>query len=134
MPEELQKTFFFNQLNMTYNPKTESFVSDGQIGIGNIGKNQINRLVDGKVEFKNNRRSTDITVYLELTPSKWYIFSFKGSSGIMKLYSTNGDFMSAVMGVKPDKRRIKAEKGNRGYQYMNGSKNDRTRFLSKFDE
>ncbi len=133
VPDGLNKTLFFNQLTMNWDPKSQSFVSEGPIGIGNIGKEEVNRLVDGKIQFKNNRRSTDVVMYLELSPSKWYIFTFKGSTGLMKVYSTNKEFMDALFDVKPGDRKIKAEEGNRGYQYMNGSKNDRTRFLSQFD-
>ena len=77
IPTELRKTIFFSKLDFKWVEETTSYMSVGKLGIGNMGKTPVNMLFDGGVEFVQKRGETDITVYLEVSSSKWYMFNYR---------------------------------------------------------
>ena len=107
IPNELRKTIFFSQLNLVWNENTKSYISKGKIGVGNFGKIPVNMLFDGGVELVQKRGLTDITMYLEISSSKWYIFTYKASTGLMSVFTSNREFIDKMREIKTDKRRIK---------------------------
>lgn len=109
LPKELQSSITFCQLNLKWNKSTNSYISVGPIGLGSVGKVILNKLVDGKVEFKKKRTGDEINIYLELDPMHWYFFSY--INGNMSAVSSNTDFNNAISGIKPDKREEKVDKG-----------------------
>ena len=134
IPEELRKTFFFSELRFNWDEETQSFISKGKIGVNNIGKTPINMSFDGGVELIQKRGATDIIIYLEISPSKWYMFSYRASSGFMKVYSSNKELMSKINEIKTDNKRIKGDKDHKQYQYIVGSKRMRTEFMLRLED
>ncbi len=134
IPDELKKTFFFSEMSFNWSEDNQSYISKGPIGINNIGKTPINMRFDGGIELKQNRGATDITIYLEISPSKWYIFSYRASSGFMKVYSSNTEMMTKINEIKTDNKRIKGDKDHRQYQYIVGSKRTKSDFQLVLDE
>ncbi|MCX6272487.1 MAG: hypothetical protein NTU44_14975, partial [Bacteroidetes bacterium] len=55
IPSELNQTLIFSDIMFKWNPASNSFVSQGPIGIGNMEKNQINKFVKGYVEITKKR-------------------------------------------------------------------------------
>ena len=134
IPMELRKTIFFSKLDLKWVEETTSYISVGKLGIGNMGKTPVNMLFDGGVEFVQKRGETDITIYLEISSSKWYIFNYRSRTGIMQVYSSNKEFMTKMMEIKTDKKKIKREGEIRQYQYMPGSKRNRSKFLLQLED
>lgn len=134
IPDELRKTIFFSKLDLVWNEETTSYISKGKIGIGNMGKIPVNMMFDGGVELVQKRGGTDITIYLEISPSKWYIFSYRSSTGIMSVFTSNKEFIEKMREIKPDKKRIKREGELKQYQYMPGSKRLRSQFLLRLED
>jgi hypothetical protein len=113
-PDELEKTFFFNKLNLTYkiNEKNGNgyFITKGPIGLGNILKNEINREFSGIIRIdKTKNRKDRIFIYLEPDPNTWYYFEFL--NGNMKVISSNKEFNETIKELKSSKRKQSVEKG-----------------------
>ena len=134
VPNELRKTIFFNQLNLVWNEETKSYISQGKIGIGNFGKTPVNMKFDGGVELVQKRGYTDLTIYLEISPSKYYVFNYRSQTGLMMVYTTNKEFVEKMREIKTDKRRIKREGATRMYQFQMGPKSLRTKFLLRMED
>jgi hypothetical protein len=128
IPKEIQSQLFFSQLNMKWNNQTRSYVSDGKIGVGSVGKTFVNKLCDGKIEFKKHRGADEINMYIELDPQHWYYFNYV--NGFMQVMSSNNDFLTAISSLKPDKRETKTDKGK--YTFNVSTSNKKTIFLRKF--
>ena len=128
IPKELESSLFFSQLDMHWNNQTRSYVSQGKIGIGSVGKTMINKLCDGKIEFKKKRGADEINIYIELDPQHWYYFNYV--NGFMQVMSSNNDFLTAISSLKPDKRENKTDKGK--YTFNVSTSNKKTIFLRKF--
>ncbi|MBK5286163.1 MAG: hypothetical protein JJE25_12250, partial [Bacteroidia bacterium] len=72
VPEEFARTIFFTDLKMQWNPQTGSYRSIGTIGIGYIGKEQINRKLKGNIEFIRKRSGDVLNMYIEIDHFTWY--------------------------------------------------------------
>lgn len=128
-PDELKYTFFFTDLQLTWNQKTRSYISTGKLGLGNIGKTQINKFVPGTFMLERKNSGDLLTIYFELDGGKWYTFTYM--NGIMTAYSTNEAYNTALKEMKDDKRKKEGEKGQRNYQFRGGSANDRSVLMKK---
>ncbi|HSY75877.1 MAG TPA: hypothetical protein VK890_03405, partial [Bacteroidia bacterium] len=129
-PKALQSTLFFSQLDMKWNQATRSYVSVGKIGVGSIGKTSINKLCDGKIEFKKKRGADEMNIYIEIDPQHWYYFNYV--NGFMQVYSSNNDFNTAITSLKSDKKEIKTDKGKFTFNDQTSAGTKKTMFLRKF--
>jgi len=128
LPDELKKTFFLTDVKMAWNKNTNSFRSVGQIGVGNINKSQINKMVDGQIEIIKKRGGDIINIYLALDDNVWYYFNY--NRGTMLAVSSNEDFNNALKDLKPDKRN-KEVKGLPDYYFNLCLPSKKTQFLRK---
>ncbi len=134
IPEELRKTMFFSQLKFVWNENTSSYISQGKIGVGNFGKTPVNMLFDGGVELVQKRGQTDITIYLEISPSNYYVFGYRSKTGLMSVYTTNKEFIVKMREIKSDKKRIKRDGEIRQFLFMPGPRSLRTKFLLRMED
>lgn len=132
LPDELKKALVFNDIKFKWDDVNKRYKSISKIGIGNIGKEQVNKYVDGKVEIVKKRSGDILNIYLEIDKNNWYFFNY--TRGMMQAISSDADFNTLIQETKPDKRKAKAEKGQEPYQFMYSSDKKKIDFLRKFDE
>ena len=130
LPEELNKTLFISDINLTWDPLLESFVSKGEIGIASIGKDQFFRQVPGKVVVEKKASGDIIHLYFEIDDANWYYFTYK--RGLLQVYSSDKEFNNIIMEEKEDKRKTPGKKKEDDYMYMLGSKSKQNIFLDQF--
>ena len=128
-PSELEKNMFLTDVQLKWNPETRSYQSVGKIGVGNIGKRQVNVKMNGKVEITAGR-APEVNIYLEADKDTWYYFKY--SRNIMAAYSSLEEFNTTLTDLKTDKRKKKVKKGQSPYTFMVGSKRRKEEFLSRF--
>ncbi|MCF8296436.1 MAG: hypothetical protein K9J13_02730 [Saprospiraceae bacterium] len=133
IPNELKRTFFFSDVQMKWNPKTKSYISEGKIGIGSINKTQINKYVEGMIEIEREKSGNNMTVYLEFASDDWYIFEYT-KNGVMTVYSNQTEFNTIIRDLKPDDKRMKVQGGEKSYYYKLGTIINKKRFLKKFEK
>lgn len=131
LPKDLIHSMVLTDLKMHWNDSTKSFVSMGDIGLGNVNKNQINKSLKGYVEIVKKRSGDVLSIYLEAAKDKWYFFNYQ--RGLMQAVSSNQDFNAAIQAVKAPKRKSKAEKGKEPYQYIISSERKKKAFVAKFN-
>lgn len=132
LPDELKKSLVFNDIKFKWDDVNKRYKSISKIGIGNIGKEQVNKYVDGKVEIVKKRSGDILNIYLEIDKNNWYFFNY--TRGMMQAISSDADFNTLIQETKPDNRKAKAEKGQEPYQFMYSSDKKKIDFLRKFDE
>jgi len=130
VPDELNHTLSIADVEMKWNPRTKSYVSVGQIGIGSIGKTQINRYVDGFIEIERKRSGDKFTIYLEPSKSEYYYFSYR--KGLMQAFSSVDAFNKLITDTEAENRRLKVKTGEQGYSYYISSKRRVASFLKTF--
>ena len=132
LPEELKKALVFNDVKFKWDDVNKRYKSFSKIGISNIGKEQVNKYVDGKIEIVKKRSGDILNIYLEIDKNNWYFFNY--TRGMMQAISSDADFNTIIQETKPDKRKAKAEKGQEPYQFMYSSDKKKIDFLRKFDD
>ena len=131
VPKPLRKTITFSDIVLDFNPETNSFISEGEIGIDNILGEQINKKVNGIVEIMRKRRGDEIYIYLELDGSDYIFFQYKRN--IMQFYTTDKELMAKLLEKDTDDRSLKAKDGLPPYTYNAASKGKVRLFLDRFE-
>lgn len=132
LPEELKKPFVLNDIKLKWDDVNRRYKSLGKVGISNIGKEQINKYVDAKIEIIKKRSGDILNMYIEIDKNNWYFFNY--TRGIMQTISSDTDYNTLIQEIKPDNRKSKAERGEEPYQFMYSSDKKKVDFLRKFDE
>lgn len=130
IPDELKKTFFISDVKLTWDPILESFVSEGDIGIASIGKEQFFRKVPGKIVVEKRASGDIFHLYLEVDDANWYYFTYK--RGLLQVYASDKEFNNILLETKEDKRKSPGKKKEEDYMYMLGSKSKQNIFLDQF--
>jgi len=131
-PEQLERTLFLADVWLRYDPESKSYVSYGPIGIGNVQKNQINRYVNGIMEFTRKSNGDDFTIYLELAKDEWYFFNFRNN--ILQALSSNlafNDLITEAQKSKAEQNRV--DKEAKGFRYTISTDRKKRDFLRKFE-
>ena len=120
------KTIVIPSLKMVWNPTLRAYISVGKIGLGNIGKNLVNRYVDGYVMF--DRRLGNITYYFENDMFQTYI-SYNCPDGQLQVHATYGSVNKRLMETR-EKGRQTDEKGV-SFEYVATPYEAMTDFLNR---
>ncbi|MBN1252437.1 MAG: hypothetical protein JXA16_09885 [Bacteroidales bacterium] len=128
LPKEMLHSIFFTDVKFKWNKTRRAYVSEGQIGIGNINNQQINKLVDGKIEILNKKDGNVVTIYLEIDQFNWFFFTYKNET--MKSVSSYEDFNLIIANVKDKDRKSPLKNTDAEYIYFKGNKDTRENFLT----
>jgi hypothetical protein len=130
-PKELEHTIMFYDIKMRWNTATKSYISEGPIGIGNMGDKFINKFVNGRIQLIRKRSGDVLNMYLQLDDNTWYYFNYQAS--LMQALSSDEKFNTIIKELKPDKRKMQTEKGTPAYQFILSTERKKKDFLKKMD-
>jgi hypothetical protein len=131
-PEELVRTLFLADVSLRWDTAGKSWISFGPIGIGNIGKNQVNRYAGGICEFTKKKNGDEFTVYLELTKNDWYFFNYRNN--ILQVLSSNLEFNDLITdGQKSKSEQNRVDDLAKGFRYIIATDRKKREFLRKFE-
>lgn len=136
VPDQLIHTIFLSDVHLTWNEKLNAYVSQGKIGIGNLGRNRLNLLSEGKIELKKSRTGDELTLYFELN-NHWYFFKYYNN--VMQALSSNAEFNATIDAdtkAKGEKNRLKQDKqtGKRSsYRYILSKPEEKDNFLTRLN-
>lgn len=131
-PEQLERTIFFGDINLHWDSASKSWLSTGLIGIAMIGKNQVYRYVNGKMEFTKKKNGDEFTFILQLSGQDWYFFNYRSS--IFQALSSDLAFNDMVLNANKSKaEQKKADKQSRGFIYRKSTEKKKRDFLKKFE-
>jgi hypothetical protein len=130
-PNELEKTFFIEDVTFRYDRVNKWFISVGKIGIGSIYDKEFHRYVDGYITIKKKggRGGDVLDIYLKLDQSTWYYFNYANT--VMKVVSSNQEFNTIIKEESAKNRKKEGEKGEANYSYTIAGEAFRKSFLRK---
>jgi hypothetical protein len=131
-PKSLESTITLADVKLKWDAKRKSFVSEGKLGIGTIGNIQVNRYVNGFLEFYKGRNRDWMILHIHLGDNEYYSFYYV--NGVMYVNATNPEFYNPIDMQKARERRVKADKRGRSFKYMIGSKRELNRALKRYKE
>ncbi|MGI6320393.1 MAG: hypothetical protein ACOXZK_05430 [Bacteroidales bacterium] len=117
IPAPLLNTFYFSDIKLKWSPTDNSFISEGDIGIAMMGKEQINKYVPGILEIQKKRNNDELNLYLDIDGT-WFHFWFRNNS--MQVFSWDLDFNKKLMSIDSKKRFVNAKDGKPKFEYRVG--------------
>ncbi|HUV01167.1 MAG TPA: hypothetical protein VMW32_09410 [Bacteroidales bacterium] len=129
LPKEFTYELFLNDVNLVWNETTNSFRSQGRIGIGFVGSQPVNAYVDGYIEIQRRRSGDMIDIYLKVNESTWYYFSY--FRGVMMAQAANISFNTILNTAKIKDRRDPNSNTKVPYTYMIAVEDRLGRFLRR---
>ncbi len=129
MPESLNHSIIFNEVNFYWDSYTRSYISKGKIGVGYLGGNVVNKYVDGWIQIEKGRTGSSISIYLQPTASTWYYFNFK--NGIMQVLSSDNVYNSRIETLKADKRILNPDSDTDYYEFLISTRRKSVDFVRK---
>jgi len=89
------KPIVFANVNLKWSPKHKAFYSEGNLGMSNILKNDINGAFEGFMEVKKTEDGAPVFhVFIKASPDAWYYFGFEDNR--LLVHSSNQDFNSII--------------------------------------
>ncbi len=132
-PSKLEHTILFTDVKFKWNYATRSYISYGQIGVGSVGKQQINRYVKGVIEIERKRTGDVLNIYLEFDKGRhWYFFNYRNN--LMQSITSNTDYNNIIRELKDDKRTVKKDKKGAEYQFIISNLRKKTDFLRRIKQ
>ncbi len=130
-PEIAPKSFYdqtlvIPSLKMVWNPTLRAFVSVGKIGIGSIGRNIVNKYVDGYVVF--DKRLGNITYFFQNDLFMTYL-SYNCGDAQLQVHATWGTVNARLSDMKEKSRSVKS--GQQRFEYVVTPYEAVTDFLSR---
>jgi hypothetical protein len=131
-PDELIRTIFLADVKLRWDTLNKTWVSYGPIAIGCIGKVQVNKYVNGIIEFQKKKNGDDFTFYFELSKNDWYFFNYRNN--LLMALSSNSQFNDAVEeAVKSSTEQKRIAKLAKGYRYTIGTDRKKREFVRKYE-
>ncbi|MCH8555654.1 MAG: hypothetical protein LAT76_10875, partial [Schleiferiaceae bacterium] len=120
LPKSLRNTIVMNQLYMYWNKETNSFFSEGEIGIGSVLDVQVNKLIPGQIELQRKRRGDELFLYFEVDSRNNYYFQYR--KNLMQFYSADKEAMRVLIEMDPKKRTVEGKNGEPNFIFNQTTK------------
>lgn len=123
---ELAKPLVFANVTLKWSPKMKAFYSEGNLGISNIGKNDINGGFEGYMEIRKTEDGTPVFhVFFKASSESWYYLGIEDNR--LLIHSSNEDFNSIIS------KRTNAGKAKIGeVAFIPGSEEETLQFINRF--
>ncbi len=134
IPLELQHTIFINEMKMRWHKQTGSYISKGDINIGGIGKNRIDGVFPGYVEYRKIRSGDELNIYLEFD-GDWFYFNYR--LNVMQVLSSVDKFNQIIKeelkdkGAKNKLKKSKSDGKKSNYRYILSTSKKKDDFLMR---
>ena len=117
---DLEKTFFFTDVQIVWNQQLRTFESVGELGLRSIEKNPIERKINATIKIKRTRGGDEFIMYI--SQGSWYYFRYQ--KGIMAVVSSDPIFNETL------KQNIdKISKQADDYSLRQANTSDRNKFV-----
>lgn len=123
---QLVRPLVFSQVNIKWSGKEKAFYSQGDLGISNIGRNDINGAFDGFMEIKKNAEGDPVFhVFFKASPEAWFYFGFQDNR--LMVHSSVASFNDNIA------KKSNASKAKIGeLVFIPGSDDETLAFINRF--
>jgi len=124
--QALAKPIVISNVSLKWSAKHKAFYSEGDLGLSNIGRNDINGSFEGFMEIKKTEDGSPVfNLFIKASPEAWYYFGFEDNR--LQAHSSDDNFNTVI-----------AKKSNAGkakvgeVAFMPGSDDETLAFINRF--
>lgn len=122
----LAKPLVIADVNLKWSPKQKAFYSEGNIGVSNILKSDVNGGFEGFLEVKKNEDGAPVFhLFFKASPESWYYFGFEDNR--LMVHSSNNDF-NTVISKKSNAGKVKVGE----VAFIPGSDDETVTFINRY--
>lgn len=123
---ELGRPLVFSNFNLKRSQEYKAFYSEGNLGLSNILRNDINGSFEGFMELRKNEDGGSVFhVFFKASPDSWYYFGMEDNR--LMIHSSNPDFNDVIA------KKTNAAKAKIGeLVFIPGSDEETLSFINKF--
>jgi hypothetical protein len=123
---ELGRPLVFSNFSLKRSKEHKAFYSEGNLGLSNILKYDINGAFEGFMELRKNEDGSPVFhVFFKASPDSWYYFGMEDNR--LMVHSSNPEFNSVIQ------KRTNASKAKIGeLVFIPGSDEETLSFINKF--
>lgn len=93
--QSMAKPLVFSNVSLKWSGKHKAFYSEGDLGLSNIGKNDINGGFEGFMEVKKTEDGSPVfNVFFKASPEAWYYFGFEDNR--LQIHSSDDNFNTII--------------------------------------
>ncbi len=129
MPDQIKGAIIFSDLNLVWDSDTRSYLSKGQIGVGFVNGQAVNKKLNGYMQIEVGRGGSAIHFYLETDRKTWYFFSYQ--NGIMQTISSDMNYNERIANMKDEKRMMNPDSDVDYYEYVISTKRKMIDFVRR---
>lgn len=96
---EYEPFLHFSQISLVWDTSSMSFHNDGQIGLANVGQYQVNKYLNGRIDFFKDGSVDSVSILLEGNADNWYFMTFVEENLFYR--SSDQEFMERAYYKKP---------------------------------
>lgn len=131
LPQELQQTLFFSNIDFIWNTKKRAYVANGEADLAYLKQDIVNRKVNVKAELVTKRSGNSLDMYIEFDENNWVYYTYKNN--MMQTLSSNKEYNTIVQALKADDRKQKVGLGEKSFTFIMAPESKKKRFLSHFE-
>lgn len=123
---QMGRPLVFSNFNLKRSQEHKAFYSEGNLGVSNSLKNDINAAFEGFMELRKNEDGSSVFhVFFKASPDSWYYFGMEDNR--LMVHSSNPDFNDIIA------KKTNAAKAKIGeLVYIPGSNEETLSFINKF--
>lgn len=120
------KPIVFSNVNLKWSQDRKAFFSEGQLGISNMARNDINGSFEGFMEIRKNEDGAPVFhVFFKASPEAWYYFGYEDNR--LMVHSSNAAFNDIIT------KKTNASKAKIGeLVFIPGSDDETLAFVNRF--
>ena len=123
----MKHSIVFTNTKLKWDNVNKAYIAKGAIAVSSILDKQVNSTLDGYLIIEKGQNSDVLTIYLKTELDDEYYFKYE--NGVMKAFSTNPDFITAINEIDVEKRNAEREKGAPAYRYISAPDDVTEKFL-----
>jgi hypothetical protein len=123
---QLAKPLVFSNVSLKWSPKHKAFYSEGNIGMSNIGRADINGGFEGFMEIRKNEDGASVFhVFVKVSPEAWYYFGYEDAR--LMIHTSNSE-INGIVSKKTNSGKAKVGE----VAFIPGTEDEVLAFINKF--
>ncbi|MGM0376856.1 MAG: hypothetical protein ACQEQ0_08770, partial [Bacteroidota bacterium] len=132
LPDHIKHTFFFTDIEFTWDTPSRSYKAEGKADLGWIKDRAISRELDVKALLSRSRGGNSFEIHIQTDPETWFFFSYHNET--MQVLSSMDSFNKDIRALESDERKMDTGLGEDSYVFQLGSKQRLREFMENFED